>query len=323
MRLPRICLLLVFASLCKVKLWFALRGELELLDVTVYGKGSISSDVGGDRGQASCARISVISPVTHLRAEKDLPAFFRSIARGTRRPCQIIIRVSSVNTTDDFLFLNNQHYLQLMNTTNIQVMTTELCQNAAQNRNAAVPMVSMPVVAFLDSDDVAGPQWIQVLENTFSNRPDLDFTVHRWFRNCQKPPIVEDTTILDHRDLFDLNVVFPRHLMENPTDRIKWTCCSHTLRPQFTNGHVVFRKRVFETVQQNVRVLPQYHRVSCVTDSLCNTRSPCIFGHRHHSNVAKILASLLTSYTTSFKDESSFDNLPDIVAASADEPTPT
>jgi len=192
-----------------------------------------------NKTKSQCAAISVIVPLTPDRLH-FLPRLFDSIANNTRLPCEIILSVSSARKKPielPILPTNLQTY------TNVTLLTTTESKTAGGNRNRAAQVASMPIIAAIDSDDLAAPFWIEMTEQWFQN-DTIDVLFHKYFW-CQDgiPAHPSDSSMI-----LPVNSRFPSNLTSRQA--FDWACCNYKAHPPWTNGHVAVRKSVYLNVQQ-------------------------------------------------------------------------
>lgn len=214
-------------------------------------------------GTKDCAHISLIIPMipSHLsRVDKLL----KSIAAGTRVPCEVLISLSSCTAQNKCQppFFPIPPRLQQ----HVQIYPTRERQNAAQNRNVLATRARMPILACLDADDQQGRLRIQAIEQVFARHTQIDFLLHKWFW-CVKgepsnvrlpgthgtPPMDQDPHFL-----VPVNPLVPAHLKalntSDPSSVSKmerWTCCVTRAKPAWANGHIVVRRDVWRAHPQN------------------------------------------------------------------------
>jgi hypothetical protein len=210
-----------------------------------------------------CASLSVIVPMTYNRLDRYGPRLLESIANNTRLPCQLIFSVSSAPKEKlDF----NRYTTELnASSVNITMLITSEHKTAAENRNRGATQGQMPVFAFLDSDDIAGPQWIETLEHVFESY-HADAFLNKWFA-CRDPksPIPQYPIVPRRSELMLINDVHPKNLTDEQL--LRWACCPTEVPPGFHNrsvvlfdesvthsywaaGHIAVKREVWDTIKQ-------------------------------------------------------------------------
>ena len=232
--------LVIRASVVAVAAW-SLWMTMLLGPERLYFRWNPSRSLYHSSRSGLCANVTVVVPLTPdrlLYTERLL----NSIATASRIPCEIVFALSSSHSNETIISQIPQ-VLQ----SRIVILSTSNSQNAAENRNRAVAAATMPIVASLDSDDVASPLWIETIEMLFQANPGLDFVVHPWFwcrhgvSQTLAPPNPKE-------DLLHLNDILPTNM--TPMEVFLWACCNYEDHPAWTNGHISFRRQVWETVQQ-------------------------------------------------------------------------
>ena len=195
------------------------------------------------RLEKDCAGVSVIVPITPARVSY-MERLLESIAVGTRLPCEIIFAMSFVQKHDKVL---SKISIPPILEDRVDILRSSRPQNAAENRNRAIAAASMPIVASLDSDDVASPVWMVSIEKLYREDPELDFTVHPWYW-CEKG-LPTTLNIPDNKtDLLHLNKILRPQMTAQQA--FEWACCNYKDHPAWQNGHITFRRSVWDTVQQ-------------------------------------------------------------------------
>ena len=198
--------------------------------------------------------ISVLVPLTINRIQSSL-RLLESIKNNTKFPKEIIFSLSGTNEMPT-------EYEKFQNIFNLKIILSKENKNAAENRNIAACEATMPILAFLDSDDIAGPQWIELLEYYYENTNAFAI-VHKWFACSKGIPNYDDK----HLSFIDLNKIFPPNLTDE--EAFQWSCCPKKTKkyhlnfddtfthPWFAHGHISFRKEIFENIQQRENKIGQ------------------------------------------------------------------
>jgi len=198
----------------------------------------IQTETATSEPSYSCAKISVIVPMTPQRMP-FIPRLMQSIANGTRLPCEIIFSISS---SPDPVTIDVPSRLQ--KATKVSVITTAETKFAGGNRNTASSQATMPVIAAIDSDDMAGPTWIETIEHVFQTY-EVDALMHK-ISPCSSPKN-ESSPI--NVLVAKVNRQFERKFGLNPSREaaFQWA----TSHRGWHNGHISIRRHVYLAVQQD------------------------------------------------------------------------
>jgi glycosyltransferase involved in cell wall biosynthesis len=200
-------------------------------------------------------QVSVCIPASSDRL-KNVENALRSIARGTRLPAEVIISVSSVP-------LNSTVSIEFPPELNVIFVRSPKKQNAAENRNVAASHASTPILSFLDSDDIAGPRWIETVAHVFNSFP-VEAFLNKFF-SCKNEGTGPPTSLPQWADLMDMNEIFPTGISEQMA--YQWSCCPTKLpvldqgkhnrlfdeeysHPWVQHAHISVLRAVWESVKQ-------------------------------------------------------------------------
>mmetsp|Transcript_34580 Transcript_34580/g.103339 ORF Transcript_34580/g.103339 Transcript_34580/m.103339 type:complete len:331 (-) Transcript_34580:827-1819(-) len=213
--------------------------------------------------------VSVLVPMVADRL-KFAPRLLHSIASGTRLPGQVIFSISKSNRGGGF---GDPPPIRTPPELDVVFVRSEGKKHAAENRNIAASNATMPILAFLDSDDVAGPQWMETVWHVFGTYQDVDALLHLSFpcngRNSTAvytSPFPEIRPLPNRSTLMDVNKIFPPNLSD--AEAVKWVARPVALsedergsaparligegytHPYFVLGHVAVRRGVWREVRQ-------------------------------------------------------------------------
>ena len=228
--------------------------------------------------------VSAIIPAT-LDRLRDVNQLLESIAAGTRLPQEIILAISlgkiqmsqhqaaaTTMTTSTSLALN----LSIPKGLHVRIVKSQPKQNAAQNRNRGAQQATMPVLAFVDSDDVVGKDWIETVFHVFHHEPTIDALLHKWFFCHNKKPrndLNHTWSLSEPENLIIANELMPSNLSQQ--EATKWVAHPQKVgtpgnhhhqqqqrqqlllwdsefnHPWWTLGHVAVKRNVYLTVKQN------------------------------------------------------------------------
>ena len=158
-----------------------------------------------------------------------LKGLLDSIALQTRLPDDVFISCSSSYPSDIPYTVNDYPFP-------FRVLTHDIKQNAAQNRNIAGAHLDTDIITFFDADDQMHPQRLEIIEDCFTKHDSM-ILVHN-FESSGNP--------------FSTYTEFPYLL--NQLDRCPWGSTVLKGRPaglQIHNGQASIRREVFDTIRFN------------------------------------------------------------------------
>jgi hypothetical protein len=158
-----------------------------------------------------------------------LKGLLDSIALQTRLPDDVFISCSS-SVPSDFPYRDTDF------TFPFRVLTHDIKQTAAQNRNIAGAHLDTDIITFFDADDQMHPQRLEIIEDCFTKHDSM-ILVHN-FESSGNP--------------FSTYTEFPYLL--NQLERCPWGSTVLKGRPaglQVHNGQASIRREVFDTIRFN------------------------------------------------------------------------
>jgi glycosyltransferase involved in cell wall biosynthesis len=161
-----------------------------------------------------------------------LKALLDSIAQQTRLPDDVFISCSS-SVPSDFPYQASDYPFPL------RVLTHNIKQTVAQNRNIAGALVHGDIITFFDADDQMHPQRLEIIEDCFTKHNSM-ILVHDF-----------DADIPSYKE-FPIYAEFPYRL--NQLERCPWGSTVLKGRPaglQVHNGQPSIRREVFDTIRFN------------------------------------------------------------------------
>ena len=138
----------------------------------VYFCSSQSKSAKPDKGLTISLCIPAIeADVLSGALEKCL----NSIYRQSRRPDEVIIRISSLTMKAEQLMPELRRVTKEIP---LKLLTTPLAQNPGINRNVAAREASGDIISFFDSDDEMHPYKLEIVHGLFQESPNLSILLH-------------------------------------------------------------------------------------------------------------------------------------------------
>ena len=160
----------------------------------------------------------------------NIKGLLDSIALQTRLPDDVFISCSS-SVPSDFPYVSADYSFPF------RVLTHDIRQNVAQNRNIAGAHLDTDIITFFDADDQMHPQRLEIIEDCFTKHDSM-IVLHN-FESTGAP-------------FFPFDSDFP--YLVNQLDRCPWGSTIIKTRPsglQIHNGQPSIRREVFDTIRFN------------------------------------------------------------------------
>jgi glycosyltransferase involved in cell wall biosynthesis len=157
-------------------------------------------------------------------------------------PSEIVISISEFDANKTQIL---QRQLQAYNEhVPIRVFFFTKVAYAGENRNNCLEHANGDVITFCDADDVMHPRRIEIIEDTFTNIPDLEVLFHSYTRQDKLPACEKTPRIVTLPELMERNEKYFTKAVEK-----------RYLRAGFpvTNGHISIRNTVKERYNPNTR----------------------------------------------------------------------
>lgn len=171
----------------------------------------------------------VPSYIEHI---KYLDRLLLSIKQSTITPDVIIIAASEVNNLD----INDYGM-------NITLILTPQKRNRAMNLNIACGATEADIISVIDSDDMAHFQRFEYILDVLKD-DSIDAVVHN-FEETKSP----DYEFISHR--YE-SIEFKKHYINELFDHIPYPTNKEKMDyPNYANGHVSFRAKIFNKIKFN------------------------------------------------------------------------
>ena len=126
------------------------------------------ADMNRGSGSKNGLLVSAIIASYTLDRLKDIQEVIDSLATGTYPHIEIIV----VTERDRELQRKVQEYVEENNINNSQIIFNDGIPSLAQARNLGIEHATGDILAFIDDDVIASPEWAQEMVNTYNSHPE-------------------------------------------------------------------------------------------------------------------------------------------------------
>ncbi len=160
-------------------------------------------------------KTSIVIPSTNEHF-KYLDKVFSSYVNQTRRPEEIVVSVAKGHLVDQSSIQNlKSKYKEFFE--NIEIITHNIVVPEGPNRGEGTKVASNELIMYNDSDDLAHPQRVEIIKQTFE-RFDVNHVNHSYSFE-EKFDIIDGVSVILSQDIF--NMYFPDLRSLEQKDRIR------------------------------------------------------------------------------------------------------